>query len=58
MWREKHIKAIPKAKIVKELEKAHICLDQLHKQIKAMRERLAKKETESKRTGKLEVSLG
>ncbi len=66
MWKEKHLKAIPKAKadengmeivevgshrkgIVEELEKAHIYIDQLHKQMKAMEERLAKIESDSKR---------
>jgi hypothetical protein len=62
MWRNKHLKAIPKAVvdengyeivevgshrkgIVEELEKAHIYIEQLHKQIKELEERLVKLET-------------
>jgi len=65
MWSEKHLKAIPKARldnngmevvevgshrkgIVEELEKAHIYIEQLHKQIRTMDERLAKIESDSK----------
>jgi hypothetical protein len=62
MWENKHLKAIPKAKvdengyeiieigayrkgIVEELEKAHIYIEQLHKRIKTLEERLAKLES-------------
>ncbi|MGR3178785.1 MAG: hypothetical protein ACUZ8E_12085 [Candidatus Anammoxibacter sp.] len=61
MWKEKHLKAIPKARadengmeivevgshrkgMVEELEKAHIYIEQLHEQNKAMELRLAKVE--------------
>ena len=39
--------------MLEELEKAHIYIDQLHKQIKAMEERLAKIESDSKRRCKI-----
>ncbi len=61
MWKNKHLKAIPKSKvdengmeivevgshrkgIVEELEKAHIYIEQLHKQNKTLNKRLAKLE--------------
>jgi hypothetical protein len=61
MLRDKHLPAIPKAKvdengqhiievgahrkgIVEELEKAHIYIDQLHKRISTLEEKLAKLE--------------
>ncbi len=63
MWQNKHLAAIPKAKvddngqeivdigahrkgIVEELEKAHIYIEQLHKRIKALEDKLGKLETE------------
>jgi len=65
MWRHKHLKAIPKAKvdgngkeiievgshrrgIVEELEKAHIYIEQLHKRLKSLEEKLAQMESASK----------
>ena len=71
MWKEKHLKAIPKARadengfeivevgshrkgIVEELEKAHIYIDQLHKQIKVISER---EERMEKRLAKIEALL-
>jgi len=62
MWQQKHLPAIPKAKvdemgqevvevgahrrgIVEELEKAHIYIEQLHKHINALEERLVKLES-------------
>jgi hypothetical protein len=59
MWKNKHLKAIPRAEvdgsrqevvelgmcrrgIVEELEKAHIYIEQLHRRIRGLEERLAK----------------
>ena len=71
MWKNKHLKAIPKAKvdedgqeivevgahrkgIVEELEKAHIYIEQLHKQNKSLKERNKKLEA---RLAKIEELL-